>query len=148
MIEVVVVLVIMSPLGGLAAFAVTGFLSGGKEKAYEAERETLQLAMDTWRVTTGKTTGPLFPILGSGDDVSCLGTVDATGDLLVAGCNPYLDIKALADTELLKSAAAIKSADTSKNTTGTNKPNKTYGWFVSTGGLVDSRPTFIPGRFP
>ena len=73
----------------------------------------------------------------------------ATGALLDATCNPYLDIAALANEEFLKSARAVKSANTTLNTNATKRPvNGSYGWFLNTGGLVDSIPDYTKGLFP
>jgi len=157
LIELLVTIAVMAILFTVAAVSVKGFLSGGKEKAYNTERETLQLAVDTWRNSIGKTTGPLYPILETGDVTGCIQKALKTGDLLdpISGalldatCNPYLDIAALADQEFLKSAGAVKSANTTLLTTATKRPvNGSYGWFVNTGGLVDSIPEFTKGLYP
>ena len=148
LVELLVVLAVMALLAALVVPNVGGFLSSGKDKAYTTEKETLQLAVDQWRHTIGKTTGPLFPILTGGSQQQCLGALDANGDPSVGGCNPYLDIKALADQEFLRSANSVKSANTARNTTATNSTSGSYGWYVSTGGLMDSFPTFTKGLFP
>ena len=79
---------------------------------------------------------------------SRLGTLDSNGDPSVANCNPYLDIKGMSDNEFLRNAASVKSANTTRNTTAINDPSGSYGWFVNTGGLVDSVPQFTENLFP
>ena len=158
-IEVLVVLAVMTLLATVLVPNMAGFLKGGKEKAYGSDRETLQLAVDAWRNTVGKTVGPSFPVLQCGEegpcvggniDLSqqCLGFIDGLGNPSVPNCNPYVDFQALADEQFLRNASSTKSAKTSRNTTATNSPTGSYGWFVNTGGLVDSFPSFQEGLFP
>ena len=148
LIEILVAVAVVGILSGVAVISLTGFLTGGKEDAYAGERETLQTAVTAWRNTTGKTVGPRFPLLQSGDNLACLGKLDASGNPSVPGCNPYIDMKVLAERGFIKSGDAVKSADTSRNTTATNKISGNYGWFVATGGLVASYPVFQPDVFP
>ena len=148
LLELLVVLAVMALLASLLAPNVAGFLTSGKKKAYNAERETLQLAIDTWRNVVAKSSPLLYPILTGGEQTACLGTIDSLGNPNVAGCNPYLDIEALRDEGFIRNIAAVKSANTSRNTTAKNKPSGSYGWFVNTGALVDSFPPFTDGLFP
>ena len=126
----------------------------------------------------GKSTGPLFVILqceavtdtgakcvdtGKGDldfSESCIGALDANGDIFsVAGvssgsetvtvfCNPYLDIGAIVDEGFISNSAAVKSAKTSRNTTATNSPSGSYGWYVDSAGLIRSFPPNTKGLYP
>ena len=157
MVEILVVVAIMAVLISVLVPNLGGFLSSGKQKAFQGERETLQLAVDAWRNGPGKTTGPLYPILETGDDAdTCIITLLNNGDLLdpVTGqlfdptCNPYVDIGALAQVAYIRNPAAVPSANRTFNTTARNNPNGSYGWFVNTGGLVDSVPQFIPELYP
>ena len=148
MVEVLVVVAIMAILATIAATSTGGFLSGSKSKAYDAEKETLQVGIDGWRNTVGKQTTRLYPILEGGEDEACLGTVDANGAPTTPGCNPYVDVKALADEGFIRNAASVKSGKTSVNTTALNNPSGTYGWFVGSDGLVTSIPAFIEKVFP
>ena len=54
LVEILVVLAILGLLATLLVPNVAGFLSGGKEKAYDTDKETLQVAVDSWRNTIGK----------------------------------------------------------------------------------------------
>ena len=136
----------------------------------------LQLSIDAWRATIGRTTGPLFPILqceantntaalcittGTGDaDFSedCLGKIDENGlgqqisvssgaETIDVYCDPYLDIAAIATEGFISNPAAVKSANTIFNTTAINDGGS-YGWLVSSGGLMDSFPVFQKGLYP
>ena len=115
------------------------------------------MAVDAWRGTVGKTTGPLYPILETGGALDqCILKVLITGDLLdpITGalldptCNPYIDIGAIADVGYIRNPAAVKSANTLFNTSARNDESGSYGWYVNTGGLVDSLPTFTEGLYP
>ena len=93
---------------------VRGFVSSGKQKAYDAEQGSLQLSMDGWRNTIGQTQGPSFIILqcelvsglgdpgtgakcvdtGQGSDpetrldfsTDCIGALDSSGNpITIAG---------------------------------------------------------------
>ncbi len=148
MVEVLVVVAIMAILATLAATATGGFLSGSKGSAYNSEKETLQVGIDGWKNTIGKQTTRIYPILDGGENEACLGTIDANGDPTTPGCNPYVDIGAMADEEFLRNAAAVKSADTSRNTTALNEPTGSYAWYVDSDGLVVSIPDFIEKVYP
>ena len=79
LIELLVAIAVMAILFTVAAISVTGFLSGGKEKAYNTELETLQLSVDQWRNSIGKTTGPKYPMLETGDTTGCISKAINTG---------------------------------------------------------------------
>ena len=118
LIEILVVLAVLALLATFIVPSVGGFISGGKEKAWRGERETLQFGVDAWRNTVGKDTGITYPILTGGDREGCLGALTAEGEpTLISGCNPYLDILALATEGFLRNAASVKSTKTSSNTT-------------------------------
>ena len=162
---------IMAILATLVVPNLGGFLRSGKEKGYQAEKETLQISVDAWRNTIGRTVGPVYPILqcgeedGGGNPVLCtastgdlsedclgLDKLDSATNFILplpeTKCNPYLDIKALADEGFVRNAAAIKSASTIRNTTATNAKSGSYGWLINTGGLVESFPEFTENLFP
>jgi type II secretory pathway pseudopilin PulG len=157
MVEMLVVLAVMAVLITLVVPNLAGFHSGGKQKAYVGAKETLQLAVDAWRNGPGKTTGPLYPILQTGDSVEqCIVKLLITGDLVDPAfgslrdptCNPYIDIALLADVGFIRNPSAVTSANRALNTTARNDPSGSYGWFVNTGGLVSSVPVFAEGLFP
>ena len=144
--ELVIVAGLLALLAAVAIPNVTGFLSRGKSSAFDTDRELLQMAVDVWQSTIAKTSGRPYPILLGGQE--CLGKLElSTGLPKQDGCNPYLDIGALADEGLLRNRSTIKSVDTSKNTTATNMDGS-YGWFINTDGLVTSYPTFNEGQYP
>ena len=147
LIEMLVVVSLMGILAAIVSVSMGGFLSSGREKGYEADKEVLQLAVDQWENTIGRTTGPRYPILQSGDDTNCLGQIDATGDPSMANCNPYIDMFLLASGDLIRSADAVRSANISRNTTATNASGS-YGWLVTTGGIITTSPNFIEDLYP
>ncbi len=145
LIEILVVLAIMVLLSTLVVPRVTGFISSGKSKAWDADRDVLQVGVDGWRNIEGKATGPEYPILAGG--VECLGQIDGTGDP-IGICNPYIDMFLLASGDYLTSASSMKSADTSRNTTATNPTSGSYGWYVDSDGVVASFPTKTTDLYP
>jgi len=178
MLEILVVLAVMVLLATLVVPNVRGFISTGKDKAWNGDRESLQLAVDGWRNTVGKTEGPKFPILqcqpvsntgvkcvdsgkvGSDFSENCLGKIDdlgvptavsgvASGDKFVTVfCNPYVDVRALAVEGFLAQAASVKSSNTELNATAINSPSGSYGWYVGVDGLMRSFPPFTKNLYP
>ena len=145
--ELLVAVALMAILATIAIPSVRGFASKGKGQAYNSDLEVLQVGVDVWRTSVGRSTGRVYPILLGG--VDCLGKIDLnTGLPTESDCNPYIDLGAIATEGLLQNAAAIKSADVSKNTTATNSPSGNYGWYISTDGLVTSQPVFTEGVYP
>ncbi|MBI2165524.1 MAG: prepilin-type N-terminal cleavage/methylation domain-containing protein [Chloroflexi bacterium] len=145
--ELLVAASIIAILAAVAIPSSRGFLGKGKLDAHANDREILQTSVDVWRNTIGRTIGRPYPILQGGED--CLGKLDPIGGIpSAAGCNPYVDIAALATQGFLQNSASIKSADPSKNTTATNTKSGSYGWWVDTGGVVKSHPDFLQGVYP
>ena len=142
LIEMLIVLAVMAILAAVVIPNVTGFLSRGKERGYSADQSILQASVDAWRSDVGARTGNPWPILGGG--ASCLSAAVNT----TSPCNTYVDIGTLATGEYLRGADAVKSADTAKNTTATDSPAGSYGWFIATGGIVKSNPAFAAGTYP
>lgn len=143
-------LITLSVLGVLAAIVVpslSGFSDRGKSRAYDSDRNTLQVAVDGWRTdVTLRDTRPWPILVGS---TSCLGAVNlADGSLTTPGCDPYLDIAALATEDYIKDSASVRSAKTNVNTTATNTPSGQYGWFLDNTGNVNSYPPFSEGVYP
>ena len=66
LVEILVVIAALELLATIIVPNTAGFLRGGKEKAYQAEKETLQVSVDGWRNTVSRTAGPLYPILQCG----------------------------------------------------------------------------------
>ena len=73
-----------------------------------------------------------------------------TGPSSHSGCNPYIDIQALADKELLQISGSIKSADITQNTTATNTTAGHFGWDLDENGEVASIHSFsdADGAYP
>ncbi|MBI2829775.1 MAG: prepilin-type N-terminal cleavage/methylation domain-containing protein [Chloroflexi bacterium] len=153
LIEILIVLAVLGVLAAVVVPNVTGFLSRGKERAWEADRDILQSAVDSWRTDIGKRTGNPWPTLGGligtptdagngtvntpdGDfaDIGDSDSTQETGEDL----NSFIDIDALADEGYLKDSKGVKSADKLLNTTATNTQSGSYGWFINSTGVVDS----------
>ncbi|MBI2935261.1 MAG: prepilin-type N-terminal cleavage/methylation domain-containing protein [Chloroflexi bacterium] len=165
LIELAVVLAIMGLLAAIVTPNVTGFLGKGAKESYEGDKKALQTAGDSFR-TDSSNIGGKYPTLANfaGGDASTPATVDTDDADNCAsdggkgigtpgtGCNSYINIAALVSGAtitggsipggFLKSTDAVRSADTSKNTTATNTPSGTYGWYVDANGQVLSTPTY------
>ena len=177
LLEILVVVGVVALLATIVAPNAARFLSSGKEKAYKVDVGTLQLAVDAWRTTVGKNTGPLFPILqceplvntgafcaNSGKGINdfsakCIGQINAEGTPISATvtsggqnitvfCNPYLDVRAIATEGFISNSAAVKSANIARNTTATHTSVGSYGWLVDAKGLIASMPPFTDGLYP
>ena len=180
LVEVLVVIGIISLLAALVVPNTVGFLSSGKAKAYSGDQQTLQLSVDAWRNTVGRSTGPLFPILqcevgvdtgalcvdtGTGDNdfsLQCAGQIElvtgnpvspisaTTGDgsSITVFCNPYVDFAGIVTEGFIANTTSVKSARTERNTTATNSPTGSYGWFLDSKGIVDSFPPLTKGLYP
>jgi len=138
LIELLIVLAVLGILAAVVIPNVTGFLSRGKERAWSTDRQVLQTAVDAWRSDVGARSGNPWPILAG--DASCL---QNTPNVVPGTCNTYIDIGALATDNYLKGADAVKSADTTQNTSATNNPSGSYGWFLTDQGVVESCITTV-----
>ena len=157
LVELAIVLAIIGVLAAIVVPNVGGFLGRGSKQSFDADRQTLQTASDSFR-TDASNIAKAFPTLGA---LTAATTDDCSGGKGVGtpgtGCNPYLSIPALVDGAnvdqsvdnskevaggLLANTAAVVSADTSKNVGATNSPSGTYGWYVDANGQVRSDPTF------
>ncbi len=150
LVELIIVLAVLGVLAAVVIPNVTGFLGRGKERAWGADRDILQAAVDTYRTDIGKRAGNPWPTLGGliGTPADCNGTDNASdGDYTSVGdkdinletgedLNSFIDIGLLADEGYLKSASDAKSADTRLNTTATNTVSGSYGWYINSKGIV------------
>lgn len=152
LIELIIVLAVLGVLAAVVIPNVSGFLGRGKERAWGADRDILQAAVDSYRTDIGKRAGNPWPTMGAliGTPTDCSGTDNASdGDYSTLGdkdnkleagedLNSFLDIGALADEGYLKSASDVKSADTRLNTTAANTVSGSYGWYINDKGIVDA----------
>jgi prepilin-type N-terminal cleavage/methylation domain-containing protein len=146
LLELLVVLGVLAALAAIVVPNVSGFLGRGKSRAYETDRAMLQAAVDSWRSDVALRTATPWPILEGG--TPCLGEVNlADGSLPTPGCNPYIDMAALAVQDFLRDADAVKSADPARNTSATGASGS-YGWYLDASGNVASYPTYQENRYP
>lgn len=116
---------------------VSGLLRGGEKKAYDADLRLLTTAVDSWRSEkAGRQGAKPWPTLGG-----TAGTPD------LPKVNTFIDIALLAEGHYLKGSDTIVSADVTRNSTATNSPSGSYGWFVDGEGVVSSMPPF-EGKYP
>jgi prepilin-type N-terminal cleavage/methylation domain-containing protein len=141
LVEILIVLAVLAILAAVVIPNVTGFLGRAKSRGYEADKQLLQSAVDGWRSDIAKHASKAWPIILGDED--CL----ADTPTITAECNNYIDIAQLATDGFLDGSDAVKSADTSKNTTATNSPSGSYGWFINSKGRVRSDPAFT-GAYP
>lgn len=153
LIEIIIVLAVLAVLAAVAIPNVAGFLGRGKERAWDADRNLIQAAVDAHRTDVGKRAGNPWPTLGAligapadmGNgtadtpdldygDVGDKDNVRETGEDL----NSFIDIGALATDGYLKGADVVKSADKRLNTTATNTISGSYGWYIDSKGVVQA----------
>lgn len=139
LIEMLIVLAVMGILAAAVVPNVGGFLDRGKAESFDGDRKALQTAVDSYKSDTSKRTGgQTYPVLGSDN---CVGTPTTT-------CNSYIDIGVLASEGYLSGADAVSSADLEKNTTATNDPSGSYGWYIDTDSSVKADPVFDGSTYP
>ena len=117
------------------------------QNAYDSDHQLLQVAIDSWRTDIGLRSTTPWPILEGGDE--CIGTVNPmTGALTIQGCNPYIDVAAIATQGYVRDSGTLKSADKSSNTTATNAKSGHYAWYIDASSLARSVPTFLANTYP
>ncbi len=153
LIEIIIVLAVMAVLAAVIIPSVTGHLGRAKERGWEADRNILQAAVDSYRTDIDRRAGNPWPTLGGligepadmgngvadtpDKDYGDVGDRDInreTGEDL----NSLIDIDALADEGYLKSAKTVKSANKLLNTTATNSVSGSYGWYIDLKGVVEA----------
>jgi len=153
LIELIVILAVLGILAAVVVPNVQGFLGKGKERAWSADRDMLQAAVDSYRTDIAQRAGNPWPTLGGligtpaddadgsidtpdGDfaDIGDEDTIQETGEDL----NSFIDIAALATDKYLKNSKMVKSADTLLNTSATNTVSGSYGWYIDASGNVES----------
>ncbi len=111
---------------------------------WSGDQASLELAVNRWREDVELRS--TWPILEGGEE--CLGAVDpVTGTLVEPGCNPFIDIAALAEHGLIRNSASVESADTSRNTTATNSRSGPHGWFLDGLGTLQAIPAVLDGHW-
>ena len=137
LIEIIIVLAVLAILAAVVVPNVTGYLARGKERAWNADRDILQAAVDAYRTDISQRVGNPWPTIGG-----VIGTptdANADGDFADDGdTNSFIDIGALATDNYIKGADVVKSANTTYNTTATNSPSGSYAWFIDSNGVVQS----------
>lgn len=150
-------------LVAVTAVVVAGWggalLSWGGQRAYEADRQSLERAVAAFFASDAalaKTPSPgpggtlpaarRTPTLGGQLGVPREGEMtgfqcDGTDPAEVCS---WVSIGLLAEAGHLKGPAAIGSADTRYNTSATNAPRGSYGWYLGDNGQVASLPPFSP----
>ncbi len=74
LIELMIVMAVIAALAAIIVPNVSGFLSRGKQNAYDSDHQLLQVAIDSWRTDIGLRSTTPWPILEGGDE--CIGTVN------------------------------------------------------------------------
>lgn len=134
--QTAIVLVALAILVAMVAPDVGQFLSAGQKRAYEADLRLLKAAVDSWHNEKVHQQGAKpWP------------TFSGTNGMPKLPTNTYIDIALLAQENYLRGSDIIASADVSKNSTATNSPSGSYGWFVEENGMVSSTPPF-DGKYP
>ncbi len=138
--ELLVVIAVMSILAAVVVPNVTGFLRPSQDRAFKADKRIIQAAVDSWRTDVGSRSGNQWPTIS--------GTPGAPPATVTAQNSTYVDIGVLATSGFLSDTNSVSSADTNKNTTATNVPRGSYGWYIDSNGRVQSSPAFTPGAYP
>lgn len=130
LIEILIVLAVLGILAAVVVPNMTGFLGRGKDRSYEADRRTIQAAVDAYYTDTVSRPGrPRFPT-GSG------GTGGA------AGTATYVNVSQLVTGKYLREAPQSASSDNGASGSGS------YSWYVDADGLVQSSPVYASGVYP
>src|SRR3989304_521964 len=115
LIEIMIVLAVLAILAAVVVPNVAGFLARGKERAWDADRNILQAAVDSWRTDISKRSGNKWPVT---DNVT-IGIPTTSGSNITA-VKGKIDIVKLSNEAYVKGADAVKSANTTHHTTATN----------------------------
>lgn len=139
LIEIIIVLAVMGILAAVVIPNVTGFLSQGKNRAWDGDRGLLQASVDAYRTDISKRSGNKWPVsnnttLGVPVDSASNGSFADSGDTK----NGIIDIKKISDDKYLNGQDAVKSAMTPSQLNATNTVSGSYVWYISTNGTVNS----------
>ncbi len=139
LIELVIILAVLGVLAAIVIPNVSGFLGRGKERAYEADRNILQSAVDSWRTDIGKRSANAWPIVTGPPYVLGIPTVV---DGAVTVNKGIIDMTKLYDAttpdqNYLKGTDAVKSAYKTLNKS-TQVQDGSYIWYIDVDGVVKS----------
>ncbi len=152
LIEIIIVLSVLAILAAIIVPNVSGFLGRSKQRAWDADRNILQSAVDSYRTDISKRSGNRWPTQGQTSENRTV-TVLGAPTLSASTTAPYtanvtagqatskgiIDIGVLVTEGYLKSADTVKSANTDIHTTSTNSPSGSYVWYIHTDGVVHSK---------
>ncbi|MBI4180967.1 MAG: hypothetical protein HY528_03465 [Chloroflexi bacterium] len=134
----------MLALLGVMAVAATpsvgGFLTAGKSRAFEADRRTLQAAVDNWRTDVANRATTPWPTVGGIQGA----LADGSNDGIDRGTeSSVIKITSLSDAGYIVRTDSVKSfaysTSPASGTGATNLPVGSYVWYVDTKGLVQGR---------
>ncbi len=128
LIEIIIVLAVLGVLAAVIIPNVTGYLGRAKERAWDADRNILQAAVDSYRTDIGRRAGNSWPTANS-----TIGIPTSANDN-----GSYINIAALANEGYLKSEKDVKSANKLLNTTANQTISGSYGWYINNKGIVNA----------
>lgn len=138
LIELVIILAVLGVLAAIVIPNVSGFLGRGKERAWEADRNILQAAVDAWRTDIGQRSANAWPIVTGPPYVLGIPTVVDGAVTVKNGIIDMTDLYNAAGTQnYLKGTDAVKSALKAENLS-TQTQDGSYIWYIDTDGVVKS----------
>ncbi len=138
LIEIMIVLAVLAILAAVIVPNVAGYLGRSKERAWDADRNILQAAVDSYRTDIGKRSGNPWPTSDNKTIGKPVPTDNSTQLIPTANRKGIIAIGPLADEGYLKSADAVKSADKTNHTSATNSVSGSYVWYIDSKGVVHS----------
>ncbi len=149
LIEIIVVLAVLGVLAAVVVPNLTGFLSRGKDRAFESDQRLLQATVDAWRTDISQRAGNPWPTMDGTKGTPADNTNTPDGDYVdsttgagqtVADVNSFLKISLLTTGTYLKGNDVVKSykyANTAVGATGAPSTSVgSYLWYIDTNGLV------------
>lgn len=138
LIEIIIVLAVLAILAAVAIPNVTGFLSRGKQDAFNVDQRILQAAVDAWRTDISHRTGSPWPTVGGGK-----GALTDTGSdgVDIGTDSTVIKISLVVTDGYLKGNDVVKSFaySTGTQTGATNSPPGSYVWYADNSGRVQAR---------
>ncbi len=139
LIEIMIVLAVMAILAAVIIPNVSGYLGKSKERAWEADRNVLQAAVDSYRTDIGKRSGNVWPLVTGPPYVLGIPTVEAGAITATKGVIDVTKLYSATDPSenYLKGTDSLKSAYKLANKS-TQTQDGSYIWYVDTDGVVKS----------